>query len=1000
MSPRYLPLLALLLLPGLAQAQADPSALREAALAGNAAGVERFVESKRLEVKPVVVELVGSIAEAVRQGNDAEIGALREAIGLIAKTFEETYGERSLTILSERIGSWSMEDLVVKAAADSLMAAGIEVRTQDREKAKADFEAALALYQELDDQNGLAEVTGQLGYVSWFLDRSTYVEQNEKALEARKAVDDRQLMGNSYNDLGLGNRLITRDYEAALAYYQEGERVRRAIGDSAALARMLPNLGRTYEEMGEYVKARDYYLAGAAFHLAVGDSANWIVQRRNTAGLMTNYAGRHTDALAILLDLRQDLALIEDARAEALVGLSLGIVRRRLGDYQGAVAEYQELLLLAEANGFDDILSQTLNNIGAVYIYLGRPDRATRFLERAYAAGVDNVDEPPTQALINLSSAHFQMRNYEEASEWLAKAQEIAVSRSLEASVVNMRADIQLRTGQEKEAQKGYSTLLAISNELEMPLLKSHAYFGMAEANERLEHADSALAYYELAAATLEEERGMLTAEEDKAGYLAQVRYLYEEIIHFLTREAIANPSGVYVAKAFEYAERGKARAFLDQMAESLAGVETGVDPEFQSDLGVLADNMAYLRGELATTDPAEADKVAELKANVRVMEAEYERVEREMRERNPRFAAIRYPNPITLDQVQNALLGQGELLLQYALGDSSSTLWAVTRESAEVFSLPVRSEIESQVELLRFALEAAGREYAAPASNLYATLVGPASELLEAASRVVIVPDGALNYVPFEALVSPDGSFLLDGAPVSYVQSASVLRQLRDEPASAPTKELLAVGDPAFSGALETTFLRGGQLARLPFSGAEVRSISSLFAPEETSVFLDEAATEEAVKAALSSSSYRFVHFATHGLVNDDRPDYSGLALAGEGTDALLQASEIFNMRVNADLVVLSACETGLGQLVKGEGMVGLTRAFMYAGAPSVAVSLWSVSDQSTSLLMQSLYGGLRDPAASKAASLRSAKLALLENSDTAHPFHWAPFVLVGRSE
>ncbi len=997
MSLHYLSLLAALLMPSMAQAQSDPGALREAALSGNASGVERYVESHRLEVKPVVVDLVGSVAQAVRRSASEEIVELRQAIGLIAETFERTYGEQSLSILSKRIEAWSVEDLLMKAAADSLMAAGIAVRTQDRERAKSEFEAAKVLYEQLDDPNGLAEVTGQLGYVSWFLDRSTYVGQNEKALEARKAVDDRQLMGNSYNDLGLGNRVITRDYEAALAYYQEGERVRRAIGDSAALARMLPNLGRTYEAMGQYVKARDYYLQGAAFYLAVGDSANWIVQRRNTAGLMTNYANRHSDALAILLELQQDLRVIEDARAEALVLLTMGVVRRRLGDYQGAIEAYRAVIALSEEGGFDDLNAQALNNVGVVYIFMARPERAVPFLERALAAAPEDADK--SDLLLSLSSAHFQQRDYEPAETYLAMAAEVAADRSARAKVTKMRADIQVRTGREEEAKAGYEILLAEADEMEQPDLRSSAYFGFAEADERLGNAAEALAYYEKAAAELEEERGLLRAEEDKAGYLAQTRYLYEEIIHFLTGEALEDRDGIWAASAFEYAERGKSRAFLDQMAEALAGVSEGVDSEFQSDLAALAANMEYLRAELAGAAP---EKRAELKRSVREMEGEYERVEREMIERNPRFAAIRYPDPARLDEVQTSVLRPGELLLQYALGDSSSTLWAVTATSSQIFQLPTRPEIESQVELLRRGLQDPTQPVPVQqASRLYDILVAPAAGLVAEASAVVIVPDGALNYVPFEALVTDaQGSYLLERAPISYVQSASVLRQLREEEPIEPEMELLAVGDPAFSGALETTFLRGGQLARLPFSGTEVRSISSLFAPAETTVFLDEAATEEAVKRALSGSSYRFVHFATHGLVNDDRPDYSGLALAGEGTDALLQASEIFNMRVNAELVVLSACETGLGQLVKGEGMVGLTRAFMYAGAPSVAVSLWSVSDQSTSLLMQSLYGSLRDPATSKAASLRRAKLALLENPETAHPFHWAPFVLVGRSE
>jgi CHAT domain-containing protein/predicted metal-dependent hydrolase len=1001
MSTRYISFCLLLMIPGLSKAQdLNGDALRKAALGQDSEVVDSFVRSHRLGVKPIVLGMVADIAAAVRAHDDATIDELRDAIGFVAGVFESAHGERSFSLLAEQLRRWTAQDLVLKARGDSLLQAGIAVRGEDRPGAKALFDAALRVYQQIQDLHGIAEVTGQLGYVSWYLDRVSYIANNLIALEARKAVDDRQLMGNSLNDLGLGNRVITRDYEASLEYYLEGEAIRRAIGDSAALARMLPNIGRTYEAMGSYVRARDHYLEGAEFYLAEGDSANWIIQRRNTAGLMTNYAGRHTDALGLLLELRKDLETTKDPRAEALVRVTLGIVRRRLGDYTGAVTEYQEVVRLARENDHPDLLAQALNNIGVVYIFMARPDRAIPFFERAYAADSANADAPPTQTLLSLSSAHFQLRNYEEAEFWLGRASELASERAELATVVKMRSDIQTRTGREEMAKEGYRALLVLADELETPDLRSGAYFGLAEADERLDNAESALSYYELAAAELEQERGMLTAEEDKAGFLAQTRYLYEEIIHFLTQEAIEDPSSVFAARAFEFAERGKARAFLDQMAEALAGVSSGVDEEFQSDLDVLADNMAYLRGELATGDPADEERVAELKENVRQMEGEYERVEREMVERNPRFAAIRYPVPATLAEVQNDVLAEGELLLQYALGDSSSTLWAVSSQDVAVFQLPTRTEIESQVELFRFGLEDASRSVESPARQLYDLLVRPVRDRLSVASEIIVVPDGALNYVPFEALMADDGSYLVEGTPFSYAQSASVLRQLRLEPAATPTMELLAVGDPAFAGALETGFLRSEPLSRLPFSGAEASGIAALFSEGTADVLLAEEATEEAVTALLASQTYRFVHFATHGLVNDDRPDYSGLALAGSGTDALLQASEIFNLKIDADLVVLSACETGLGQLIKGEGMVGLTRAFMYAGTPSVAVSLWSVSDQSTSTLMQGLYGALQDPGSTKSAALRAAKLALLRDESTAHPFHWAPFILVGLND
>lgn len=354
-------------------------------------------------------------------------------------------------------------------------------------------------------------------------------------------------------------------------------------------------------------------------------------------------------------------------------------------------------------------------------------------------------------------------------------------------------------------------------------------------------------------------------------------------------------------------------------------------------------------------------------------------------------------------------MLGENELALAYSVGDSSSTLWSVSATSATVHLLPARAELSPAIEMLRFGLQdptrmdAAG--YADVAGDLFDTLVAPAMGDIRAARRVLVLADDILHYIPFEALVSTrsdtwDGvRYLMDDLEVAYVPSATVLSQLRQRERPEATRDFLAIGNPDFTQTNDLSGLRGNALAALPFTAEEVASIAPLFTAGQTDILTGSAATESRVLEALSANTYRFVHFATHGLINDDRPDYSALALSvgetpGEG---LLQASEIFNLSIPADLVVLSACETGLGQLVQGEGMVGLTRAFMYAGASALVVSLWSVSDASTSELMRHFYRRLIEREEDAAQALQQSKQVLARSPETAHPFHWAPFVLTG---
>lgn len=1010
--------LLLLLLPSAAGAQTVADRLRHAAIAGD--GVDRLVAAHRLAVKPVVQELVRVSAAATLAGRPDSARAASSAAARLASAFQAAFGEASLSLVVESLGRWDAEQLRSKLAADSLLAAGVAVRQQQPETARGLFAAALEAYRGIGDRHGEAETLGQIGYVTWFLERPAYVERNLEALAARRAVDDRQLVGNTLNDLGLGYRDVEKNLPKALEAYRESEAVRRAIGDTLALSRLLPNMGRVFEGLGDFSAARAYYLDGGAMYLAVGDTARWIGQMSNTAGLLTDYADRHAEALAILLSLDRALDRSGDARARAVVLSNAGIIRRRLGDFEGAVEAYREAIRLSEENGFDDLLAKAYNNLGVLYIFLSRSDRAVPILERALGRTAADDHDGRADALLSLSSAHFQQRDYERARYYSARADSVAADPVRRAKAVKMRADIELRDGEPEAAIPAFRELLALGTRLEVPMLVSDGHFGLAEAYERSGRATEAVTAYDEALQTLESARGRLYTQEDKAGYLAQSRYLYEEVLHFLTRQAIGEaPVGQvspgqrprFAEKAFEVAERGKARAFLDQMAEALAGVREGVDPGLQEDLEALSRNMTTLREQLAAADPdSQATEIAELKGLVASMETEYERVEREMRAQNPRFAAMRYPDPVTLSELRAEVLRPGELLLQYSLGDSSSTLWAVTRDGFSIHRLPVRSEIEGQVQVLRAALEipddASLERFALPARALFDGLLGPVAGLLAGADELTVVPDGALSYLPFEVLLSgPAGAdfrsapYLVRQVPIAYVQSASVLRQLRREVTPEFTHQLLAVGDPMFSDGGELGDLRGRGLSRLPFTGAEVSAIGGLFEPASQVVLMEDEASEARVRESLAGRKYRYVHFATHGLVDDDRPDNSALALAGTGGDALLEVKEIFNLDVDAELVVLSACETGLGQLVKGEGVVGLTRAFMYAGAPAVVVSLWSVSDRSTSTLMRGFYRNLVTRTGID-RSLQAAKLALLESAETAHPFHWAPFVLVGKGE
>jgi CHAT domain-containing protein len=297
--------------------------------------------------------------------------------------------------------------------------------------------------------------------------------------------------------------------------------------------------------------------------------------------------------------------------------------------------------------------------------------------------------------------------------------------------------------------------------------------------------------------------------------------------------------------------------------------------------------------------------------------------------------------------------------------------------------------------------------------------VLSPARLELKKASTVIIVPDGLLHLLPYEVLFEKTSAplpktaddrgeffaklpFALGTRRVFYGPSSSVLALMASQKGAAPKgRQLLAVGDPVFvppgSGQDSTA------LIPLPGTRAEVEKIAEKFRPEERDVLLGTAAREKTLTEPDFLQKFRIIHLATHGLVDERHPERSSLALSypqDPQEDGYLQASEIYHLHMNADLVVLSACETGLGRMVRGEGVLGLPRAFFYAGARSVLVSLWSVSDRSTAQLMTSFYGSLVGKGEDTSRALSTAKETLRKKGTTSHPFYWAPFILIGPPE
>jgi len=549
-------------------------------------------------------------------------------------------------------------------------------------------------------------------------------------------------------------------------------------------------------------------------------------------------------------------------------------------------------------------------------------------------------------------------------------------------------------------------------------------------------HAEEAMAYLEEAMAIAEGVRARCAgAARVQSGSFGSQSLVYETAIDFLHDMHEDDGEGGHDRRAFQVAQRAKGRSFLDMLTESEVDLRGRADPEYRRREQEVLTRIAELLEESGAEEDTGATAASVAKeVEIARLEEELELVEVELREADPRYAEVVYPKPCTVEEVQ-AVLGEGEVLVEYLLGDSASHAFIVTPSAFRFAALPPRATIEEKARRLLPMI----RDYnvlgdnpayfVATATPLSSALLGPLADEIDEARRLIVTPSGILHYLPFEALLigevpPPRDVDRFDAVPylagqvdIAYVPSATAFVQMRSHAAverqdSARSERILLVGDPAQAekGNVSVFARRAAADAGpVPFAAAEIDEIDRLFSEEEIVRLTGEDATTAMLDEATSTGSFRLAHFAAHGTFNENRPQFSGLLLAPDpdsGSDGFLTIGEIFGLSLECEQVVLSSCSSALGEVVRGEGITGLTRAFLYAGASNVIASLWEVSGEGAAELMKEFYvlleaDGGSDPAGALAEARRRMITGAITPDDSsityAHPYFWAPFILTG---
>jgi len=859
--------------------------------------------------------------------------------------------------------------------------------------ATLDLEAARALHEELDDVVGEAWVLRNLGNLRRKLGAAG---EGIALLQAAQERFQRQGLVSGEATVGddLGNAwLALGDTEQARQSYEAALELRVQSGDRAGQAASLERLGLLAIRQGEFHMAADrlrrcLQLAEvlsdlplkatawtdlANLRLGQGDLVEALqlqlraleLQREqhdqhgevtslNNLGAIYASIGEKERAVRYVRDALARMASLPDRSQEALVRNNLGLLLSESGEVEAGLVEQQRSLDIRRELGDIRGAAFTGVNVADTLQLLGRPGPAADILD-ASLAGFRTVGDRRGQAFTH-----------------------------------NAIGDLQRARGLLDPALESHRKALAIATETGLTEDEGLARAGIADVLERRGETALALAEYLRAIDQVEKLRSHLSTGEFKSRYLSGKIDLYESAVALLL--SAESPTEEAIERAFQLAERARARSLLDLLAESRAEARRGVAPELLRQEGLLLGSLASAAARLprTTDESARAGLLRELEEG----EERLALLKVEIRRSAPRYADLRYPVATTLQEMRNSVLRDNESLLEYALGEEHSFLWVVQAGGVEVHRLPPRRQVDAQVEsYLRELQSPAGALGPSPAGSRAGQEL--ARILLPGGipdGRLLVVPDGALYHLPFEALPLDEG-YLVEKHELAYVPSATTLRLLRGGKVSAASKAFLGVGNPLPE-------LPQEGFPALPFSGQEVERAASHFPAAERRVLIGAAATKQALQD-LDLADYRTLHFATHGRIDETVPSRSGILLSrrdGAAGERFLTLNEIFHLELDSNLVVLSACRSRRGRLMRGEGLVGITRGLFFAGARSVIVSLWNVNDRSTADFMDLFYAELGQ-GSSVAGALRRAKLDFLTHRRAGYrgTTRWAPFLLVG---
>jgi CHAT domain-containing protein/Flp pilus assembly protein TadD len=819
---------------------------------------------------------------------------------------------------------------------------------------------------------GDAQVSlGHYGEASEFYDRG---------LSLSRVLSDRRAEGELLNDIGLSlwNR---EDFDGALAKLREAIEIWEPLHYRYGLAAAESNSGIIYRQTGVYDQAVAHY--------------------------------------GLALDLIKGI----DLTGEAFVENNLGVTYSSLGDYEKAVRHLRRARALFLGSGEQRAAARSLLMLGRLDLALGRPaaarDQIVTALAEIRKAGDRQWEVDALialgQTLAKLGMPVGALARFQSA---LASASAAGYLRG-KAAALHEIGVAQTAAGAFGDAMDSLRAALSLRRSLGLRDAEADTLYSLARCELAAGHLNEATATAQASEGLTDSIVNAIPGDQFRVSYMTAHRQRSVFLVQLLMTLHSRSPAAGFDRQAIEAAERGSARGLLSLLGPARDSIAKGVG-------GDLLDRSSQLRRQinnesrLFTAEASRGDSTRD--ARMQALLDRYEETEAGIRAANPAYAALTSAQPASLARIQSELgSDSAPVLVEYLLDEEQSYAWAITADSVHSFVLAPRSRIEAAARNFHAAFLAGAPKPGASACSdagraLSALVLRPLQQEF-GSKKIIVVGDGLLHYVPFAALPveGPACRLLIDRNEVVHLPSASVLVHLRSRlPQPDHRRALAVIADPVYDAgdsrvsrrAIRTPEPTGEQFLRLLYSRSEALGAWSQ-APADSRMLAVDFDASKATLTGPALRDYRVIHISSHGYYNNDRPELSGLVLStvrsdGSPVDGMIYLHDIFNLDLSADLVVLSACQSALlGREAPGEGLVGLVRGFFYAGATRLIVSLWSVDDESTSVLMGAFYRRLFSADhPSPAGALRASQLELRRSPRFGHPYYWAAFELQGDYE